>query len=135
MGERPVLALTPTAIPLLKGEESLTLAKARTRIAPVKKERKRAAAPSTERGQVTGGDAGFSQDDEALFESLRALRREIADREEVPAYVVFHDATLWDMVAKRPGTPEELLEVTGVGVKKAEKYGDEFVALLNGDGG
>lgn len=135
MGERPVLTLTPAAIPVLKGEESLTLAKPRTRVAPGKKERKRAAAPGGERGQVTGGDAGSSQEDEALFESLRALRREIADREGVPAYVVFHDATLWDMVAKRPGTPEELLEVTGVGAKKAEKYGDEFVALLNGDGG
>ena len=68
---------------------------------------------------------------DALFEELRALRREIADREGVPAYVIFHDATLREMAAPRPATEEELLDVGGVGERKLEKYGEEFLALIN----
>jgi superfamily II DNA helicase RecQ len=69
-------------------------------------------------------------DDDALFEELRALRRQIADREGVPAYVIFHDATLREMAAVRPQTPDELLEVNGVGARKLEKYGGEFLGVL-----
>jgi ATP-dependent DNA helicase RecQ len=71
-------------------------------------------------------------DGEALFEQLRALRRSIADREGVPAYVIFHDATLREMAAQRPFTTAELLLVGGVGERKLEKYGEEFLQALRG---
>ncbi len=75
-----------------------------------------------------------SAEDDALFEELRALRRQIAEREGVPAYVIFHDATLREMAAQRPSTAAELLEVSGVGERKLEKYGEEFLALVRPDG-
>jgi ATP-dependent DNA helicase RecQ len=65
-----------------------------------------------------------------LFEALRTLRRQIADREGVPAYVIFHDATLREMASLRPATPDEMLDVSGVGERKLEKYGGEFLAVL-----
>ena len=66
----------------------------------------------------------------SLYEALRALRAEIAAQEKVPAYVVFSNATLQDMCARRPITPSELLEVSGVGRAKADKYGDAFLACI-----
>ncbi len=65
-----------------------------------------------------------------LFERLRRLRKAIADSRNVPAYVVFSDATLLDMAAKKPTTADELLQISGVGPKKVATYGAEFLALL-----
>ena len=62
-----------------------------------------------------------------LFERLRALRAEIARGEDVPAYIVFSNATLSDMAARAPETDEEFLEVSGVGEVKAERYGKTFL--------
>lgn len=66
----------------------------------------------------------------SLYEALRALRAEIAAQEKVPAYVVFSNATLQDMCARQPITEGELLEVSGVGRAKADKYGDAFLACI-----
>ena len=66
----------------------------------------------------------------SLYEALRALRAEIAAEEKVPAYVVFSNATLQDMCARQPITEGELLEVSGVGRAKADKYGDAFLACI-----
>ena len=66
----------------------------------------------------------------SLYEALRALRAEIAAQENVPAYVVFSNATLQDMCTRRPITSGELLEVSGVGRAKADKYGDAFLACI-----
>ena len=68
--------------------------------------------------------------DEALFESLRALRRELADAQRVPAYIVFSDKVLWEMAARRPATPVEMLAVPGVGPVKLKRYGPAFLELL-----
>jgi ATP-dependent DNA helicase RecQ len=65
-----------------------------------------------------------------LFERLRRLRKAIADARNVPAYVVFSDATLLEIAAKKPRNAAELLEVSGVGPKKVATYGAEFLALL-----
>ncbi|MBE6998059.1 MAG: DNA helicase RecQ, partial [Ruminococcaceae bacterium] len=65
-----------------------------------------------------------------VFEALRTLRREIADREGIAAYMVFSDATLRDMAAKLPRNAEELLDVSGVGNFKLEKYGRDFLQTL-----
>lgn len=68
--------------------------------------------------------------DAALFERLRALRKNIADEAEVPPYIVFSDATLRDMCVKLPRTPEEFLEVSGVGQAKLARYGDAFLSEI-----
>ena len=69
--------------------------------------------------------------DEALFESLRSLRKELADRQKVPAYIVFSDKVLIELADRRPTTPAEMLEVPGVGPAKLERYGSAFLLLLN----
>jgi ATP-dependent DNA helicase RecQ len=66
-----------------------------------------------------------------LWEKLRRLRLDISKRLGLPPYVVFHDKTLKEMVALRPKNREELLQVTGVGEKKAEQYGDLFLSAIN----
>ena len=69
-------------------------------------------------------------DDAELFEELRALRRELADEREVPAYIICSDATLRGMCRRRPATREELLDVPGIGEKKADAYGAAFLAAI-----
>ena len=72
--------------------------------------------------------AGMDDPDaEALFQRLRALRKELADRQGVPAYIVFSDQVLREVAARKPGTPEELLDVPGVGPAKLERYGRAFL--------
>jgi ATP-dependent DNA helicase RecQ len=67
---------------------------------------------------------------DALFESLRKLRKKIADEEAVPAYIIFSDATLQDMVNKMPSNRLQFLDVSGVGQQKMENYGDEFIKAI-----
>ncbi|MFP4698357.1 MAG: DNA helicase RecQ [Eubacteriales bacterium] len=66
------------------------------------------------------------QDDE-LFESLRVLRKEIAEKENVPPFVIFHDSTLKEMAKKLPITEQDMLTIKGVGIHKYEKYGASFI--------
>jgi ATP-dependent DNA helicase RecQ len=65
-----------------------------------------------------------------LFERLRALRRQLADKEGVPAYVVFSDATLRDMARQVPRSVLELRSVSGVGPAKIARYGEVFLEVL-----
>ena len=67
-----------------------------------------------------------------LFERLRALRRRLADAENVPAYVIFSDDVLLRMAQERPQNREELLQISGVGPAKLARYGDLFLAELGG---
>ena len=62
-----------------------------------------------------------------LLDALKALRKGIASQKSVPAYVIFTDATLIDMCKKCPETPDEMLEVSGVGRTKLEKFGKQFL--------
>ena len=68
--------------------------------------------------------------DEGLWEALRAHRLEISRAQGVPPYVIFHDATLREMVERRPGTPDQLAEITGVGETKLKRYGDGFLSVI-----
>ncbi len=68
--------------------------------------------------------------DEALFASLRALRRRLADEEGVPAFVVFNDATLRALAARKPATPDAMLRVSGVGPAKLARYADPFLQAV-----
>lgn len=65
-----------------------------------------------------------------LLDALKALRKSIASKKSVPAYVIFSDATLTDMCKKCPETPDEMLEVSGVGRTKLEKFGKEFLEVI-----
>ena len=97
-----------------------------SRMGDVKKPTRRRAAR-----RLPTSDRGESPVDEALFESLRALRKELANAQRVPAYVVFSDKVLLELAARRPGTGAEMLDVPGVGPAKLEKYGPAFLDLLN----
>ncbi|SMO59364.1 DNA helicase RecQ [Solitalea koreensis] len=66
-----------------------------------------------------------------LFDSLRKLRREIAEAEGVPAYVIFNDATLQEMAQEKPNTPAGMLAISGVGQHKYDKYGEAFLSLIS----
>ncbi len=68
--------------------------------------------------------------DNALFETLRRLRSEIAKEEAVPAFVIFSDATLRQLEAERPISEDEFLKIDGVGKVKLEKYGDAFIKAI-----
>ncbi len=76
----------------------------------------------------TGGAPDAASD--PLFEALRDLRRTLAKEAQVPPYVVFHDATLREMAARRPGSMRELGGIPGVGAKKLEAYGEAFLAAI-----
>jgi len=71
-----------------------------------------------------------TNEEEALFRALKALRKRLADSRKVPAYVIFSDATLLAMAAARPRTRTEFLAISGVGPKKLASYGDVFLAAL-----
>jgi ATP-dependent DNA helicase RecQ len=118
-----VLRLTEVARPLLRGEQTLTLARARVRPVSAKKAKK---------GSATGISVQGKND--GLFQALRALRKEIALREGVPPFVVFGDATLTEMAVRRPADAVELLSITGVGQHKLGKYGAEFLRVIAGFG-
>ena len=115
------LRLAQASRAVLRGETSLKLVSDR------KPSRRRRSASSAPRNML-------SQDDAALFESLRALRLEIAREEGVPPYVVFGDATLIEMATTRPGDRAALLEVSGVGPHKLERYGGHFLDVIAAQG-
>ena len=71
-----------------------------------------------------------STPDTPLMQALRVLRSSLAVKAHVPAYVIFPDAALADMCAKKPKTMEEFLTVSGVGEVKAEKYGEAFLRVI-----
>ncbi|RLQ95465.1 DNA helicase RecQ [Falsibacillus albus] len=70
-------------------------------------------------------------EDNGLFEELRSLRKQLAEREGVPPFVIFSDETLREMCSKLPMNLEEFLEVKGIGEHKQQKYGDEFVTVIS----
>lgn len=108
----PVLVLNQNSYELLKGEKELLI--------------KRFIAKEQSREKKADIKA-----DATLFGILRRLRKEIADEKMVPPFVVFSDATLEDMCRKLPTNSEALLNVSGVGKFKLEKYGDMFISTIN----
>lgn len=85
--------------------------------------------PRTRTPVVDDEPLSGSQSD--LFERLRVLRKDLADRRMVPAYVVFNDATLRQMASTQPTTEAEFLSLSGVGAKKLESYGDVFLEAID----
>ena len=66
-----------------------------------------------------------------LFEELRRLRLDISKERGVPPFVIFHDSTLTAMASHRPKNREELLQISGIGERKAEQFGDAFLKAIN----
>jgi ATP-dependent DNA helicase RecQ len=77
-----------------------------------------------------GAAASMSPEDEALLGALRALRKALADSRGVPAYIIFNDRVLAEMVLERPSTPAALLQISGVGPAKLERYGEAFLEVI-----
>ena len=73
----------------------------------------------------------LTDEEASLLATLKALRLELARERGVPAYVVFHDRTLIDMVRQRPGTREELAEINGVGAAKLERFAEPFLTAID----
>ncbi|MDD4903917.1 MAG: DNA helicase RecQ [Candidatus Bipolaricaulis sp.] len=114
-GEYNTLSITPSGRRVLRGEETPRLLK-----------------PAVRAARATAGTPLDSWEgvDRGLFDTLRVLRRGIAEEKKVPAYIVFGDAALRDMARRRPTTVEAFLDVNGVGEAKARQYGDTFVAAI-----
>ena len=74
--------------------------------------------------------AEVADEDRDLFEALRECRKQLADENEVPPYVIFHDATLKQMAADKPQSDEALMEISGVGQTKLERYGPAFLEVI-----
>ena len=114
------LRLTPESRALLRGEQTLAL-------------RRDARAPRVARSR-DGADASpvasVPPGREALFDALRARRRELAERQGVPPYVIFHDASLAEMSARCPRSLEEFAEIPGVGEKKLDRYASAFLEII-----
>ncbi len=109
------LCLTEASRGLLRGENQLTL-------------REDAARPKRKR--VSKADIVLELEEEDLYEALRSLRKELAEANGVPPYVIFHDATLLQMTRELPSSPAELLSLSGVGQAKMQKYGDAFLDAI-----
>ena len=120
------LQLTEGCRALLKGEVAIELRKD-----PIQK-------PGQGSGQGSGKPRGTSRgrkfadevEDKEAWEALRACRKALADEKSVPPYVIFHDATLFEILEKQPASLSDMADITGVGAAKLEKYGDQFLAAL-----
>jgi ATP-dependent DNA helicase RecQ len=116
------LRLTDRSWPVLKGAQPVRLRKDE----PPQKTAASGRAPAAASGE--GGEP-----DPELFEALRRTRLGIAKGLGVPPYVVFHDRTLREMAALKPGSRAELLQVSGVGERKAELYGQAFLDAIRAE--
>ncbi|MCF7982306.1 MAG: DNA helicase RecQ, partial [Pseudomonadales bacterium] len=106
------LKLQQKCRPILRGEESLNLRK-----------------DVTEKTTRKASKSNFKGQDQALWEALRACRKQLADEQGVPPYVIFHDATLMEMANLLPQTLEQLNRISGVGKSKLDKYGQAFLEI------
>jgi ATP-dependent DNA helicase RecQ len=114
------LRLTDACRPVLRGEERLML----------RRETKKPAAAKAKGKAAARGIAFTRATDVTLWEALRARRREIALEQGMPPYVVFHDATLTQMVERRPQTLQEFAHISGVGERKLAAYGEDFLTVI-----
>lgn len=110
------LQLTAECRPILRGEQQLML---RKDVQPRKTKDSRGAGKQTDNSQNT-----------ALWNALRAKRKAIADEQDVPPYVIFHDATLMAMLAAKPTTAQQMALISGIGVRKLELYGESFLTVI-----
>ncbi|MBY6003325.1 DNA helicase RecQ [Salipiger bermudensis] len=111
------LVMTDAALPILKGEQSITL---RRDVIDRAAER---------RPQVK---TLVSEEDAPLLSALKAKRRALAETASLPAYMIFPDKTLIEMAETRPQSLDDMARIGGVGAKKLERYGAEFLSVITG---
>ena len=124
------LRLTPTSREVLKGERRLML---RRELEPRRGKAARGGGAGNAKPSPAAAD--LSGADFEVFEALRALRGELAREQNLPAYVIFHDATLRAMASERPRTLGELARINGVGAGKLERYGERMLRVIAGGQG
>jgi len=119
------LILTETAPPVLKGQETVRL-----RRDPAAESRRGGgrAAGSVPRSRTAPTD--LLPADDTLWHALKALRLNLAREQGVPPYVIFHDATLMEMVQSKPTNLDEMGQLPGVGARKLERYGEYFLDII-----
>jgi ATP-dependent DNA helicase RecQ len=110
------LVLAEKSRVLLRGEVSVLLRKDVALTAPAKK--------------VRAARADVAEADRDLWEALRGCRQQLASEHKVPPYVIFHDATLMQIMARRPRDEHELLGISGVGQAKLQRYGEAFLSVI-----
>ena len=115
------LRLTESSRPVLRGETSLHM---RREARPPRRERRRG-------GTGPAPPTGSASWDHGLWDALRQRRRELAQSQGVPPYVIFHDAALREMVEHRPRTLEDFARISGVGETKLQRYGNDFIDVIH----
>jgi ATP-dependent DNA helicase RecQ len=118
-----VLRATPAARAVLRGETQV-------RLRQVADREQRRATRRAERGKARESRLAIGPDESDLWQSLRDLRARLAREQGVPAYVIFHDATLLQMLRERPQTLDEMATISGVGAAKLERYGERMLGAL-----
>lgn len=118
------LKVTEIGRKVLFGEEKATLVTIK-REEFVAKNSKKKTAKAEKPEKVT-----YSNEDEAIFEELRVLRKKLADEQAIPAYIVLSDKVLHLLSTSRPTSIEEFGNISGIGEFKKEKYGEDFVKLI-----
>ena len=116
------LALTDASRAVLKGEHTLLLRREAPKAA-------RSARTTTPRAAPA---ADLPPEAQACFQNLRSWRSEVARSHGVPAYVIFHDATLREIALARPASVQDLGHISGVGARKLEAYGEEILRCVRG---
>jgi len=119
------LILTEASKAVLKGEQNVTLRKY------VKPTRTRQS--SSRSGERADPTAGMTPRVKARWERLRLWRSEMAKSDGVPAYVIFHDATLAEIARNEPDSVEELGQIPGIGARKLARFGDELLEVVGAD--
>ena len=117
------LTLTTGSRPVLRGEQTVLLREAQAKAAP--KSRRRAA-------QASAAAADLGPDAQVRFINLKAWRAEVAREHNLPAYVIFHDATLAAIAERNPQSPADLQGISGMGASKLDKYGEEVLRVCRG---
>jgi ATP-dependent DNA helicase RecQ len=125
-GEFNTLMLTASARPLLRGETTLLVLKP-----SAKKRNREKKVRESSRGTRGSAPSPLDAVQQARFEALKAWRSSVARERNLPAYVVFHDATLSEMARRKPRSLDELRTISGVGEKKIEVYGAEILGVLD----
>ena len=130
-GEYNTLELTASAREVLRGEVQMLLRQPSE--TPKRASSKTGRVTRTARGTGKDKPPPLPLDEHALlrFEALKAWRAEIAREHNLPAYIVFHDATLAEMAQARPDSMDALAQISGVGAKKLEAYGREILRVLD----
>lgn len=130
MGQYPVIGMSDLGLAALNSPEEFAFSIKRRKRGRAGSERARRAVDLL-RDEAALDSKPRVGDDAELFERLRALRRKLAEWRDVPPYIVCSDKTLRGLCRQRPATREDLLEVSGIGERKADEFGEAFLKAIS----